>query len=146
MKVIQPLLHPEEMEALKRILDYLKHEEQDYAALPPEERSNHIYRSVLMLHASGLITPVAFPCGNLYITPGAALALEEAGQEPGLFLSRHFAGDWGDVNAEDWQENLFSLENGFRLLSSYHTEENQKLWVITEADRSSTTILLPDEY
>jgi hypothetical protein len=63
------------------------------------------------------------------------------GQQPGDFLARHVSGDWGDV-----KENELSLQHGFRLLSAYHTSAGDKLWVITEADRSSTCILLPEEY
>jgi hypothetical protein len=54
--------------------------------------------------------------------------------------------DWGDLSDEDVRENELSLKEGFRLLSTYRTAKGQKLWIITEADRSSTTILLPDEY
>ena len=62
------------------------------------------------------------------------------------FLSRHVRGDWGELEQEDKDENQFSLEKGFRLLSSYRTTAGDKLWVITEADRSHTTLLLPEEY
>lgn len=62
------------------------------------------------------------------------------------FLSRHVRGDWGDLPKEDKDENLLSVEKGFRLLSSYRTTAGDKLWVITEADRSHTTLLLPEEY
>jgi hypothetical protein len=58
----------------------------------------------------------------------------------------HARGDWGELSADDVAENEFSLQNGFRLLSSYATASGQKLWVITEADRALTTLLLPDEY
>jgi hypothetical protein len=72
--------------------------------------------------------------------------LEKAGQGPLDFLSRHVHGDWGDLCEEDRRENQVSLERGFRLLSSYRTLADVKLYVITEADRSVTTILLPEEY
>jgi hypothetical protein len=87
-----------------------------------------------------------FSLGQLVATPGALAALEKAGQGPLDFLSRHVHGDWGDVCEEDGRENQFSLERGFRLLSSYRTLADAKLYVITEADRSLTTILLPEEY
>jgi hypothetical protein len=61
-------------------------------------------------------------------------------------LSRHLSGDWGDVCNEDRQENELSLREGFRLLSVYHASDGKKFWVITEADRSSTTVLLPEDY
>jgi hypothetical protein len=90
--------------------------------------------------------PQQFTLGRTLITPGARDAILDAGQLPGDFLERHVTGDWGDLCEEDKQENEFSLENGFRILSAYHTREGVKVWVITEADRSATTILLPSEY
>lgn len=87
-----------------------------------------------------------FPLGQTVSTPGALNALTEAGQSPTLFLSRHRVGDWGDVCAEDKQANEDALLHGDRILSSYRTANGTKLWVITEADRSSTCILLPTEY
>jgi hypothetical protein len=91
-------------------------------------------------------TKPKFPLGRLAITPGAIDALAEANQLPIDFLSRHSKGDWGDVNEEDWQENDFSMKNGFRILSAYKTSKGERLWVITEADRSVTTILRPEDY
>ena len=82
-----------------------------------------------------------FGLGQIVATPGALLALEKAGQSPGEFLARHHSGDWGDLEEEDRQENARSLEHGFRLLSAYKTVAGEKLWVITEADRSVTTLL-----
>lgn len=90
-------------------------------------------------------TTSKFPLGRIVATPGALAALQAAGQNPHEFLSRHLQGDWGDVPEEDRQENELSLREGFRLLSAYHTKLGEKLWVISEADRSATTILLPDE-
>ena len=88
-----------------------------------------------------------FSLGQLIATPGALAALEKAGQTPLEFLARHVRGDWGELCEEDRNENQLSLERGFRLLSSYRTNAGDtKLWVITEADRSVTTILLPEEY
>jgi hypothetical protein len=87
-----------------------------------------------------------FSLGQLVATPGALAALEKAGQGSMEFLSRHVQGDWGDLCEEDRRENQFSLDRGFRLLSSYRTDADVKLYVITEADRSVTTILLPEEY
>lgn len=87
-----------------------------------------------------------FPLGQIVATPGALAALEKAGQQPHEFLSRHVHGEWGNVPDEDRRENEFSLEHGFRLLSSYCTAANETVWVITEADRSVTTLLLPEEY
>ena len=87
-----------------------------------------------------------FPLGAIVATPGALEALEASHQSAAEFLARHVKGDWGDLSADDIAQNEFSLKNGFRLLSSYLTASGQKLWVITEEDRSSTTLLLPDEY
>ena len=87
-----------------------------------------------------------FPLGQVVATPGALAVLEKAGQQSGDFLARHVSGDWGEVDAHDIKENEMSLLLGFRLLSAYHTSAGDKLWMITEADRSSTCILLPEEY
>lgn len=89
---------------------------------------------------------VKFNLGQTVATPGALEALNESGQSPIEFIRRHFAGDWGDVDDEDKQTNEDALIHGDRLLSAYSTTKGTKLWVITEADRSSTCILLPDEY
>ena len=62
------------------------------------------------------------------------------------FLSRHLRGDWGDLCQEDRTENELSLAQGFRLMSSYPITDTEELWIITEADRSLTTLLLPAEY
>jgi hypothetical protein len=87
-----------------------------------------------------------FSLGRVVATPGALKALEEANQNPLEFLERHQAGDWGELCDEDKDENEFSVRNGFRILSAYRTRNNVKIWVITEADRSVTTLLLPHEY
>jgi hypothetical protein len=87
-----------------------------------------------------------FALGQTFITPGAEEALMIAGQTGIEFLRRHMSGDFGELADEDTEENEHSLRQGFRVLSAYRTARGQKLWVITEADRSSTTILLPSEY
>jgi hypothetical protein len=87
-----------------------------------------------------------FPLGQIVATPGTLEVLEAAHQSPAEFLERHAKGDWGELSADDVAENEFSLKNGFRLLSSYCTAAGQKLWVVTEEDRSLTTVLLADEY
>lgn len=87
-----------------------------------------------------------FSLGQVVATPGAMEALNDAGQVSGEFLRRHFGGDRGDLNEDDLRENEFSVGNGFRILSAYTTAKDEKLWVITEADRSSTCVLLPEEY
>ena len=93
--------------------------------------------------SSGL---AGFPLGRVLASPGVLLALEKAGQQPQEFLDRHASGDWGEVDSHDAEENEISLQNGLRLLSSYTTVTGDRLWIITEADRSATTLLLPEEY
>ena len=87
-----------------------------------------------------------FPLGQIVATPAAIEAMAESGQTPQFFLDRHVSGDWGQVDAEDWQSNDEALKDGTRLLSAYTTLKGRKLWIITEWDRSATTILLPEDY
>jgi hypothetical protein len=87
-----------------------------------------------------------FDLGQVVGTPGALQVLEDVGQNPAELLTRHVTGDWGDLCDEDKEENEFSVEKGFRILSAYELETGVKIWVITEADRSATTLLLPEEY
>lgn len=87
-----------------------------------------------------------FRLGRLVATPGALAALRHAESHPIALLVRHMRGDWGELDDEDRAQNEMSLITGMRLLSSYTLETGTKVWVITEADRSATTILLPDEY
>ena len=87
-----------------------------------------------------------FPLGQLVATPGALEALKAAGQRPEEFLNRHIVGDWGEVPPEDAQENELSVKQGFRILSVYTLSTGVKIQVISEADRSVTTLLLLDEY
>ena len=87
-----------------------------------------------------------FRSGQVVATPAALVALEKAEQAAGKFLTRHFEGDWGDLCEEDKQENQYSLSHHLRLMSAYTLKTGQKLWIITEADRSVTTLLLPSDY
>jgi hypothetical protein len=87
-----------------------------------------------------------FALGQTFITPGAEEALQIAGQTAIEFLRRHMSCDWGELSDDDVRENELSLKQGFRLLSNYRTGKGQQLWIITEADRSATTVLLPSEY
>jgi hypothetical protein len=87
-----------------------------------------------------------FFLGRTVATPGALRALEQANQNPFEFLERHQAGDWGELCEQDKRENEFSVRNGFRILSAYRIRNEVKIWIITEADRSVTTLLLPHEY
>lgn len=84
------------------------------------------------------------PLGRVVITPGAIAALMPDAPSDGL--RRHVAGDWGDISPEDRPLNDAALLHGERLLSAYADSKGTKYWIITEADRSATTILLPDEY
>ena len=87
-----------------------------------------------------------FPLGAITLTEGAAAALQSTKQSPEQLLARHSFGDWGELDDEDWERNNHALENALRLLSAYRLRDNTKIWVITEWDRSGTTVLLPDEY
>ena len=87
-----------------------------------------------------------FSLGQIVATPGALEALEKAQQTPMEFLARHVRGDWGDVCEEDAEANEQSIKDGSRILSSYRTKLGEKLWIITEADRSSSCLLTPNEY
>lgn len=89
-------------------------------------------------------TAAKFPLGRLVMTTGAYDALTPLEIKRGLFF--HSQGDWGDVCQEDKQANDQALTDGTRLLSAYLTEKGTRFWVITEADRSATTVLLPEEY
>jgi hypothetical protein len=90
--------------------------------------------------------PALFPLGQAVATPGALRCCEANGVEPSSFLYRHQTGDWGVLPADDIRANEDALRDGARLLSSYPIGPDAKVWVITEADRSVTTLLLPSEY
>jgi hypothetical protein len=85
------------------------------------------------------------PLGKVVVTPGALKLLTEAGGHPFKYLARHATGDWGELCAFDRRQNEIALRDGYRVLSSYDVPAG-RVWVITEADRSNTTILLPEEY
>jgi len=86
----------------------------------------------------------SFPLGIVVITPNALNQLAPADVQRGL--QRHQAGDWGDLGEEDWRENDTALRTGLRLLSSYRSTSGATFWIITESDRSATTLLMPDDY
>ncbi len=93
------------------------------------------------------MTGQRFELGELVATPGALEVLGEFEVSPSELLARHATGDWGAVPPEDARENELSVREGFRVVSSYPVGGTaRKVWVITEADRSSTCILLPEEY
>ena len=73
-------------------------------------------------------------------------AIQEAEQDPVELLVRHVTGDWGDLDEEDKEKNNLSVEKGFRILSSYKLQTDGKVWIITESNRSTTTLLLPEDY
>ncbi len=85
-----------------------------------------------------------FPLGQTVITRTALTKLDPA--DVHTAMGRHARGDWGDVSPEDREENELSLRQGWRLLSVYRDRHNVKFWIITEADRSATTVLLPGDY
>ena len=91
-----------------------------------------------------LVRPVDFPLGRMLMTPGVQAHVPPS--EIVHALRRHARGDWGELDNEDRQANDRALKEGTRLLSSYHTNAGVKFWIITEADRSATTVLLPEEY
>lgn len=86
-----------------------------------------------------------FSLGQVVATPGALDALDRAAVNATDLLRRHQHGDWGNVPPEDAEENVRSVAHGWRILSSYPVGAD-RIWIITEADRSSTTLLLPEEY
>jgi hypothetical protein len=85
------------------------------------------------------------PLGRVVATPGALKLLTEAREHPFNYLARHATGDWGELCAFDRRQNEIALREGSRVLSSYEVPAG-RVWIITEADRSITTILLPEEY
>ena len=89
---------------------------------------------------------IKFEPGQIVATPGALEAFRASGDDPLAYLVRHIAGEWGDVDEHDSKENELSLEHGWRILSAYTLSDGAKIWIITEADKSSTCILLPSEY
>ena len=112
----------------------------------------------MLLLAIPILVQVYFNSGLVYgamrffhvqhnvATPGALDALTRAGQNPVLLLKRHRSGDWGELDADDRVANDAAVEGGGRVLSAYKLKNGARLWVITEADRAVTTLLLPDEY
>jgi hypothetical protein len=96
--------------------------------------------------------PALFPLGSLYVTRGIQALMDEQGLDVSPYIARHQTGDDGDLDEEDKAENRLSLKHNYRILSAYHfspaNDPNNKIkfWIITEADRSVTTVLLPSEY
>ena len=94
---------------------------------------------------SALTIPLAlFRLGRIVATPNALRSIAQ--DDILLGIQRHQAGDWGDVDEEDRNTNDASLSQGLRIFSVYHSVRGIKFWIITEADRASTTVLLPEDY
>ncbi len=92
-----------------------------------------------------------FPLGRIVMTANLHRQLQAADPEHWEeklkgFIDRHASGDWGNLEEFDRQQNNSALEDGSRIFSAYHTSDGTKVWVITEADRSYTTALLPEDY
>jgi hypothetical protein len=92
------------------------------------------------------VSGIKFEPGQIVATPGALEAFRASGDDPLPFLQRHLAGDWGELDEHDRHENELSLERGWRILSAHRMSNGTKFWIITEADHSVTTFLLPEEY
>ena len=89
---------------------------------------------------------VLFPLGQIVATPGALELLSRHALLPMTFIERHVSGDGGCLCPEDVLENQRAVKNGSRVFSSYEIAGGERLWVVSEADRSVTTLLLPSEY
>lgn len=96
--------------------------------------------------AEAISTAAIFNLGRVVVTPNALRLLEQHGISPLTLLKRHVTGDWGDVPADDARANQHALKPGCRLFSSYRIATDATIWLITEADRSVTTLLLPSDY
>jgi hypothetical protein len=87
------------------------------------------------------------PLGKVYASIGAIAAFAEApNEEPDNYLLRHANGDWGELDEHDRKANEYAVEHALRVLSAYTLSSGEKIWIMTEADRSSTCLLLPSEY
>lgn len=87
-----------------------------------------------------------FPLGKVIVGEGASHALDASGQSADELIGRHARGDWGDVSEETRTKNEDAIASGRRIESIYHTHRGEKLLVVTEADRSLTMVLLPEEF
>ena len=86
-----------------------------------------------------------FKLGSIVATPGALELCEQHSIDPLALIGRHAAGDWGDLDSDDVAANVHAVQHDLRILSSYKFSKD-KVWIITEADRSSTCLLLPSDY
>ena len=87
-----------------------------------------------------------FPLGEVVSTPSALEAMQAATVSPSALLHSHLRGDWGNLDKYDKQLNDLAIKDGSRIFSAYKITATIKVWLITEADRSATTFLLPSEY
>jgi hypothetical protein len=92
------------------------------------------------------VIDMLFELGDIVATPGALATLMASGERPSKYLDKHAAGDYGTLCKEDVRENQRSIKHGGRIMSTYTLDNGRKIWIITEADRSVTTLLLPEEY
>ena len=155
------------MQALAELLEYADYdgggcEDESYSEslANGEDVSQHVRQSIQILrdYVQGREVEACFSLGSLYANPGALEAFEEARQQtkdwyknpaetPAELFTRHECGDWGEMSQAEKEENEIAVKQGYQLHSAYRLKATgQTLWVITEADRSKTTILRPDEY
>jgi hypothetical protein len=97
-------------------------------------------------NANSIPSPVRFQLGRIYATPGVIDALEDAGELAQDFINRHARLEQGELCDDDYKENLFSVDKPLRIFSAFRTVKDVKIWVVTEATREATTLLLPSEY
>lgn len=100
----------------------------------------------MALAVLNLVSPPRFPSGQVVMTAGINDLVQQGQFNPVPYLRRHLRGDWGDLDDCDRRSNDAALKSGDRLFSSYQVTPTLKLWIITEWDRSVTTLLLPSEY
>lgn len=131
--------NPGELEFILKML-----EEGKKVVLDPNEKLEKEQIYLWKLKAEGVLNDMKFPVGDLFITRGARETLDPADVNE-AFL-RYITGDWGDLGEEDKRLNDDAVQYGGRILGAYRDRNGTKFWIITEADRSTTTILLPDEY
>lgn len=103
-------------------------------------------KAILRTNGQLQVAEMKFPPGIVGMTPGIVELFIDSDDSPLDYLLRHFVGDWGELERHDVRENELGLKEGHRLFSVYHIKDGTKIYIITEADRSSTTILLPEEY
>ena len=149
--IVCPMRIVEESQVCLRVFRHPQREEirkalQPLVAVPPAVTLAMAWDDSSGDWVSTIVRPPKFPLGQIIATPGALRALVEVGQNTMKSVRRHQSGDWGDLSEQDRQENELSLQQGFRLLSAYQTANGERIGVVTEADRSATTLLLPKEY